>query len=76
MPVLTISPQESRLLDRYGVTTRRDLIRAIRDEYSRETGERYTLRDAELMLDGMMEAEYQRIAGGAYDSTTDEMRDI
>jgi hypothetical protein len=61
------SEQLIRLLARYGVRTQRELLRAIRDEYTVETGERYTLLDAELMLDGMLEAEYQRIAGGAYE---------
>jgi hypothetical protein len=55
------------LMRRYHVTTERALLRAIRDDWTTNTGERYTLRDAELMLDGMLEAEYQRIEGGAYD---------
>jgi hypothetical protein len=61
-----VSKQVDRVMAQYGVTTEKALIRAVRDEYTRETGERFTLRDAELMLDGMYEAEYQRIAGGAY----------
>jgi hypothetical protein len=62
-----MSEQVDRVMAQYGVTTEKALIRAVRDEYTRETGERFTLKDAELMLDGMYEAEYQRIAGGAYD---------
>lgn len=65
----------NNLKQRYGVTTQRDLLRAIRDEYARETGEPYTLFDAELMLDGMLEAEYQRIEGGAYDRPSPEPSD-
>jgi hypothetical protein len=58
-----------RLLDRYEVTTQRALIRAIRDELIEETweegdGPKPTLLTAELMLDGMLDAEYERIAGG------------
>lgn len=60
------SQQFQNLLDRYGVTTKRDLLRAIAREYTEETGERHTQADAELLLDPMLEAEYQRIAGGAY----------
>jgi hypothetical protein len=57
----------NNLMTRYGVTTERSLLHAIAQEYTRETPERHTIRDAELMLDGMLEAEYQRIEGGAYD---------
>jgi len=59
----TRSPQMTGLMGRYGVTTQAALLRAVRDEWTRETGERYTIRDAELMLDGMLEAEYQRLEG-------------
>lgn len=61
------SPQMTRLLERYGVTSERDLLRAIRDEYLEETDERLTLRVCGVLLDQMLEAEYQRIAGGAYE---------
>jgi hypothetical protein len=57
------SPQMKRLMASYGVTTRADLCKAIRDEYTRETGEKHTVRDAELMLDGMLEAMFQRMEG-------------
>jgi hypothetical protein len=57
----------SSLMAQYGVTTERALTRAIAAEYTRETGERWTIADAALLLDGMLEAEYQRIEGGAYD---------
>lgn len=62
------SQQMTNLLTRYGVTTERNLIRAIRDEYATETGVRYTLAEAAVILDHMLEAEYQRIEGGAYDT--------
>ena len=58
-----LSAQMARLLYRYSVRTEAELVRAIRDEHIRETGERFTLLDAELMLDGMLEAEYQRLNG-------------
>ena len=62
-----MSEQMERLLKNYNVTTEKQLLREIAKEYSRETGEKFTVRDAELMLDGMLEAEYQRIEGGYYD---------
>ena len=55
------------LLRRYGVENERDLLKAIAKEWTEETGVRYTLDDANFLLDGMLEAEYQRIEGGAYD---------
>lgn len=60
------SPQMQRLMASYGVTSERALIRAIRDELIEETwepgdGPKPTLRDAELQLDGMLEATYQRM---------------
>ncbi|MGV0985053.1 MAG: hypothetical protein ACOYB2_10890 [Limnohabitans sp.] len=59
--------QMQSLKAQYGVTTKRDLVRAIADEFALETGERRSVVMAEVMLDGMLEAEYQRIEGGAYD---------
>lgn len=59
-----MSEQMDRLMRRYSVTTEQELIRAIAEEYTVETGEFHSLADAELMLDGMLEAEYQKIAGG------------
>ena len=56
------SPQMASLMRRYHVTNQRALLRAIAAEYSEETGERFTQFDASLMLDGMLEAEYQRLA--------------
>ena len=53
------------LMAKYGVTTQRDLLRKIAAEYTQETGERFTQADAAVMLDGMLEAEYQRIEGGS-----------
>ena len=64
-----LSEQEISLRKRYGVRTQRELIRAIRDDYNAECydpaePESYTtLAMAEVMLDGMLEAEYQRIHG-------------
>jgi hypothetical protein len=59
------------LMRRYRVTTRAALVRAIRDNYTAETcepGERpVSLATAEVLLDRLLEAEYQRIAGGVYD---------
>ena len=61
-----MSEQKRRLLERYGVTTERALVRAIQDEYEQETGERPVRVVAEIILDEMLEAEFQRIEGGAY----------
>jgi hypothetical protein len=66
---MSVSEQMANLRARYKVRNEKELIRAIRAEYERETGERFTLRDAAVILDQMLEAEYQRIAGGAYDAT-------
>jgi hypothetical protein len=57
----------ANLMKRYQVTTERELLRAIVREYQAETGSRYSLREASIILDEMLEAEYQRIEGGAYD---------
>lgn len=65
------SAQMLSLMARYGVRYDKNrtinLLRAIRDDFNRECvdeGERkFTLRDAELQLDGMLEAEFQSIAG-------------
>jgi hypothetical protein len=65
------SPQVQSVYDQYGVRTMPELLRAVRDEYALETGEPFTLRDADLMLDGMFEAEFQKIEGGAYDRCSD-----
>src|SRR5512140_1761256 len=75
--VLMLSEQTQSLMARYGVTTRDALLRAVRDEMNTECwqpgdGPRFTIRDAELSLGPMLEAEYQRIAGGAYDEPVDE----
>jgi hypothetical protein len=67
-----VSRQMLNLLGRYGAANERQLLRAIAKEYTEETGERHTLRDAEALLDGMLEAEYQRIEGGAYDKPEPE----
>ena len=68
---MTQSQQMLNLLDRYKVKTEPELIRAIADEYTLETcdpgDEPVSLEIAEIYLDRMLESEYQRIAGGAYD---------
>lgn len=58
---MTKSPQMQLMLDRYGVTTKRALLAAIAREYTVETGSRFSQRDAELILDGMLESAYQRM---------------
>ena len=55
------SPQMARLMASYGVLTERELVKAIRDAWSFETGSRFTLRDAEAILDQELEATYQRM---------------
>ena len=62
-----MSAQMTALKAQYGVSTQRALVQAIADEFARETGERRSVRTAEVLLDGMLEAEYQKIEGGAYD---------
>lgn len=62
-----MSEQMRRLLDRYDVTNEQDLLIAIRKDYEQETGEQYSETEIMVILDRMLEAEYQRIAGGAYD---------
>jgi hypothetical protein len=62
------SPQMANLFKRYGVTTEAELIKAIQDEYERETDFRPPKAVTQSILDQMLEAEYQRIAGGAYDA--------
>lgn len=62
------SQQLENIMERYGVTTMRQLLRAIRNEWAAETGAVFTLRDAENILDEMTNAEYERIAAyGAED---------
>jgi len=64
------SPQMANLMARYSVTNQKDLVRAIRDEFNLMCvdvdEEPFTLAWAENMLDQLLEAEYQRIQGGAY----------
>jgi hypothetical protein len=62
------SQQMANLLKRYHVTTEKELIKAIRDEFTIETGHKYGLQEASILLDQMLEAEYQRIEGGAYNA--------
>jgi hypothetical protein len=66
------SQQMTNLLRRYHVDTEPELLDAI----AREDAEMFDmpLADArsiaDVILDGMLEAEYQRIEGGAYDPST------
>ena len=62
-----MSQQMENLLKRYNVTTEKELIKKIAKEWTEETGVRTPLYIAEIYLDQMLEAEYQRIEGGAYD---------
>jgi hypothetical protein len=62
-----VSPQMQNLLRRYDVANERALNKAVREEYARETGERFSVAVADVLIDQMLEAEYQRIEGGAYD---------
>jgi hypothetical protein len=63
--------QMTNLLSRYGVTTRRNLLAAIAKEYREETGEAFSRAAVEVMLDEMLDAERERIEGGAYDVVED-----
>jgi hypothetical protein len=86
------SEQVKRVMARYNVTTKPDLLRAVRDELNEECfdpndtdmkwnettqsfdevpAKPFTLRDAELRLDGMFEAEYQRLASEPHDAPED-----
>jgi hypothetical protein len=72
------SPQMQNLLDRYGVQTEEALLKALAAEYTEECcdpgEEPFLPEDMAAVLDQLLEAEYQRIAGGAYDTShpTDE----
>jgi hypothetical protein len=59
------SPQMQNLLDRYGVDTEAELLQAIADDLTENCCDPAEHMDG--VLDQMLEAEYQRIAGGAYD---------
>ena len=64
-----LSEQMQNLLKRFGVTTEAELLEAIAQDQATETEE--PIEDmraiAGVLLDRMLEAEYQRIEGGAYD---------
>ena len=66
------SPQLQNLMKRFGVTTRKDLLQAIADDFTDNCcdpgDEPFRAEDMEPALDQMLEAEYQRIEGGAYDA--------
>jgi hypothetical protein len=62
------SPQMLNLKLRYGVTKKADILRRIVAELKEETDTVLTLSQAEVILDQELEAEYQRIVGGAYDA--------
>jgi hypothetical protein len=53
------SDQMLSLMRKYRVENVPDLLAAIAAEYTEETGEVHTTEDAAVMLDGMLEAEYQ-----------------
>ncbi len=61
------SEQLIRLMARYGVSTEVALLRAIRDDEADMTGYRMSLSAAAVVMDRMLEAEYQRGESGAYD---------
>ena len=65
------SPQLQNIFKRYGVTTMKDLRVAVAKEYSEmflDPGEKpFRPSDMDSTIDQMLEAEYQRIEGGAYD---------
>lgn len=68
-----MSEQMNNLLRRFGVTTEEALLEAIAQDDAENTD--LSIEDARLIapvvLDRMLEAEYQRIEGGAY-----EMSDV
>lgn len=61
------SSQMVHLKKYFNVSTEAELLKAIQEDYERETGWRPSKDVAEALLDRLLEAEYQRIAGGAYD---------
>lgn len=61
------SPQMTRLMVSYGVATERDLVRAIARESTEMTGVRTSLVTASIILDGMLDATYERMASGGDD---------
>jgi hypothetical protein len=73
------SQQMINLLHRYSVTTEAALLQAIAEEYTEmccDPGdEPFRAEDMGATLDQMLEAEYQRIAGGAYDALLQEQID-
>jgi hypothetical protein len=62
-----VSPQMAALLARYEVVDEAALLKAIAAEERKETGSRVSKDVAQVLLDRMLEAEYQRIEGGAYE---------
>jgi hypothetical protein len=69
-----LSQQMINLMARYGVETESELCRAIAADLTEECcdpgDEPFRAKDMGAVLDQMLEAEYQRIAGGAYDVAT------
>lgn len=63
---MTTSPQMQKLLQDYKVSTEEDLVEAIRAEWSEECGVDFDTLDAELILDGILEATYQRMGSFGY----------
>jgi hypothetical protein len=66
-----ISRQLQNMFIRYGVDSEKELLQRLAEEYTEMTLDPgdppYRARDMEAILDQMLEAEYQRIEGGAYD---------
>jgi hypothetical protein len=58
------SEQYLRVKARYDVKTYRELLGAIRAEWKLETGQTITYAVADVLLDRMCEAEYQRMQAG------------
>lgn len=70
------SEQLRNLIKRYNVDTEKQLAKAIGKEIADETGEPYDAILNDVFLDQALEAEYQRIAGGAYDFDTPIPEDV
>ena len=71
------SPQLQNIMKRYGVTSMRDLRKAVADEYTEwfldPSEEPFRPSDMDSTIDEMLESEYQRIEGGAYEADEEEL---
>lgn len=71
-PVTTTRPDPSVQVP---LVTRRDLVKALRDEYARETEQTYTLAQAEILVDQACEAFYHQFTGaGAEHAVASDLR--